>query len=57
MSGSMIVDYYIEDVDLSTKNPHMFSDSDYLDTVMMVSTILVDQIYKEIFILVMAPGK
>lgn len=57
MPGSMIVDYYIEDMDLSPKNAQLLTDSDYLDPVMMVSTILVDRIYKEIFILVMAPGK
>lgn len=57
MPGSMIVDYYIEDMDLSPKNAQLLTDSDYLDPVMMVSTILVDKIYKEIFILVMAPGK
>lgn len=57
MSGSIIVDHCTEDVDLSPKNAQLFTDSDYLDPVMMVSTILVDQIYKEIFILVMAPGK
>lgn len=57
MSGSMIVDCYIEGVDSSAKNAQLFTDSDYLDPVMMVSTTLVGQIYKEIFILVMAPGK
>lgn len=53
----MIVDCYIEGVDSSAKNAQLFTDSDYLDPVMMVSTTLVGQIYKEIFILVMAPGK
>lgn len=57
MSGSMIVDYYTEDVDLTSKNAQLFTDSDFLDPVMMASIILVDQIYKEIFILVMASGK